>query len=117
VNKYTVLNHELSKLYKNISGKGPKYLKTYAVENILIVKINWYPEKIFNNFNNDNGQQIIKKVYKYIFSHWGQKARFVIEEKLAVKVTEFYYDENMALSENEKIIIFLLDQKLETGGV
>ena len=113
MNKYTKLNHELSKLYKNISGKGPKYLKTYAVENILIVKINWYPEKIFNNFNDDNGQQIIKKAYKYIFEYWGQKAGCIIEKQLELKVTEFYYDENMALSENEKIIIFLLDRKIE----
>ncbi|MGP3779182.1 Na-translocating system protein MpsC family protein [Halanaerobium saccharolyticum] len=113
MNKYTALNHELSKLYKNISGKGPKYLKTYAVENILIVKINWYPEKIFTNFNDDHGQQIIKKAYKYIFEYWGQKARCIIEKRLKLKVTDFYYDENMALSENEKIIIFLLDQKIE----
>lgn len=113
MNKYAALNHELSKLYKNIAGKGPKYLKTYAVENILIVKINWYSEKIFNNFNDNHGQQIIKKVYKYIFEFWGQKAKCIIEKVLKFKVTDFYYDENMALSENEKIIIFILDDILE----
>ncbi|TDO78290.1 uncharacterized protein YbcI [Halanaerobium saccharolyticum] len=111
--KYATLNHELSKVYKKISGKGPKYLKTYALENILIIKINWYPEKIFSNFKTDEGKQIIKKTYKYIFNNWGKEARKIIEEILDCKVTEFYYDQNMALSENEKIIIFILDNKIE----
>jgi uncharacterized protein YbcI len=113
VNKYAALNHELSKLYKNISGKGPKYLKTDAVENILIIKINWYPEKIFSNFTTSDGQTIIKKTYKHIFSKWGEEAKEIIEDVLNYKVTDFYYDENMALSENEKIIIFLLDKIIE----
>lgn len=115
MNKYAELNQELSKLYKEVSGKGPKYLKTYAIENILVIKINWYPEKIFTNFNN-NGHQIIKDTYKHIFNNWGKKANLVIEEIMDLKVTEFYYDENMALSDNEKIVIFLLDQKIELGG-
>lgn len=113
MNKYAALNQELSRIYKNISGKGPKYLKTYALENILIIKINWYSEKIFSNFNTDEGRQIIKKTYKHIFDNWGREAKKVIDELLNLKVTEFYYDENMALSENEKIIIFILDNKIE----
>jgi uncharacterized protein YbcI len=113
VKEYGTLNQELSKVYKKISGKGPKYLKTYAVENILIIKINWYSEKIFSNFNTADGEQIIKKTYKHIFREWGKAAREIIEDVLKLKVTEFYYDENMALSENEKIIIFLLNNKLE----
>lgn len=113
MNKYAALNHELSKLYKNVSGKGPKYLKAYAVENILIIKINWYPEKIFNNFSTNDGKAIIKETYKHIFDKWGEEAKTIIEEVLNYKVTDFYYDENMALSENEKIIIFLLDKIIE----
>jgi uncharacterized protein YbcI len=113
VKKYASLNHELSKVYKEISGKGPKYLKTYALENILIIKINWYSENIFNNFKSDTGKEIIKKTYKHIFNQWGKKAKDFIEEILDCRVTEFYYDENMALSENEKIIIFILDNKIE----
>lgn len=112
MNEYVTLNHKLSKLYKEISGRGPKYLKTYAVENILVVKINWYPEKIFDSFNTDNGQLIIKKTYKHIFNKWGEKSRGIIEEIMKLKVTEFYFDENMALSKNEKILIFLLDKKI-----
>lgn len=110
--KYGELNKKLSEVYKNISGKGPKYLKTYAVENILIIKINWYSEKIFSNLTTDDGKKIIKKTYKHIFKVWEENAREIIEDVLNLKVTEFYYDENMALSENEKIIIFLLNNKL-----
>ncbi|MFW5891248.1 MAG: Na-translocating system protein MpsC family protein [bacterium] len=112
MNEYVTLNHKLSKLYKKISGRGPKYLKTYAVENILVVKINWYPEKIFSNFNTDTAEDIIKNTYRHIFNQWGEKSRGIIEEIMKLKVTDFYFDENMALSENEKIIIFLLDKKI-----
>jgi len=113
VKKYTALNHELSQVYKKISGKGPKYLKTYELENILIIKINWYPEKIFSNFTTEEGKQIIKDTYKHIFNEFDKEARNIIEEILDCKATEFYYDENMALAENEKIIIFILDSKIE----
>lgn len=109
---YAELNHKLSKVYKRISGKGPKYLKTYELENILIIKINWYSEKIFSNFTTDDGKQIIKKTYKHIFTKFGEEASEIIGNTLDCQVTEFYYDENMALADNEKILIFILNSKI-----
>lgn len=117
MSNFAALNHELSKLYKNIAGKGPKYLKSHAIENILIIKINWYPEKIFESFDTQSGESIIKKAYKHIFTKWGEKAKGVIEDILGIKVSQFYYDENMALSDNEKIVIFLLEQKLDSREI
>lgn len=109
--QFLELNQELAKLYKETTGRGPKTLKSYRLDNLLIVKVNWYEEKIFKNINKcDEGSSIIKKTYKSIFKFWGDEAKKIIKSFLDCNVSEIFFDAEMALNNSDKIIVFLLEE-------
>lgn len=109
--QFLELNQELAKLYKEITGRGPKSLKSYQLDNLLIIKMNWYEEKIFTSIKSyDEGRSIIQKTYKSIFKFWGDEAKNIIKSFIGCDVAEMFFDDQMALHNSDKIIVFLLKE-------
>lgn len=110
--QFLELNQELGKLYKKITGRGPETLKSYRLDNLLIVKLNWYEEQIFASIkNNEDGSRIIKKTYKSIFNKWGNEAKKIIQTFFGCSASDMFFDEEMALKKSDKILVFLLEEK------
>ncbi|PUU90160.1 Na-translocating system protein MpsC family protein [Halanaerobium sp.] len=113
MHNFSDLNKELSNLYKEYTGRGPKYIKSYFVDDVLIIKINWYEEKIFNKIANDeHGKNVVKTTYKNILKYWGEEAKKAIENVTGIDVLGMYFDEEMALLNNDKVVVFLLNNTL-----
>lgn len=111
MDEFLDLNQELAKNYKKITGRGPKTLKSYRLDNLLIVKLNWYEEQIFSHIKNyEDGSRIIKKTYKSIFNYWGKEAKKTIKFFINCDVLEMFFDAEMALNKSDKIIVFLLEE-------
>lgn len=107
------VNEDLSKIYKEMTGKGPKKLKTYIVDNLLIVKFDWYNEYIFDVIDNNGGDDSsLKNVIEDLFIIAKPKYIEVVESNIGIKVKKLYFDIQNIENKVEKVAVFLMEEKI-----
>ena len=107
------INEDLSKIYKELTGKGPKKLKTYIVDNMIIVKFDWYNEYIFDVIDNYGGDdRALKGIIEDLFNI--SKAKFIrsVENNLDLKVKKVYFDIKNVEAKIEKIAVFMMEEPI-----
>lgn len=106
----------MAKIYKDLTGKGPKTLKTCIIEDLIIIKFSFYDIETLNNFKKIefNGEKIISVIYRAVFEHIKPQIKDYIEKNINTNVKDIFFDaENNAMSE-EKIMVIVFEKTINS---
>lgn len=108
------LNILLSQFYKKIVGKGPKSLKTYFLEDMIIVKFDWYSESILEELGQTkSGREILQNIYRELLKNKKNELKKIVENLLKLKVQKIFFDADAADGREEKVVVFLMEDNIE----
>ena len=114
LNKLSKLNEQLAQLYKELTGKGPKSLKTYFNEDLVIIKFELYDIKPLNRLEIiEEGRNILPLIYKTLYKNIKPQIESIIEKSLEIKVNSVFFDAEKNAFNKEKIIVVLLDEIIQ----
>ena len=107
------LNKELSSLYKKIVGRGPKFLKTFIHEDMIIVRFDWYKETVIKKlYKSKRGENIASNMYRELFLLFKNEIKKAIKKITGVEVKRLYFDSNIQYTDEDKFLIILLKEKI-----
>jgi len=110
---FAKINEDLSKVFKRILGTGPKSIKTCIVDDIVVVKFDWYDEEIIEVIESyDENISSVKNVIEDLFIISREEFKRVIENHLNIKVKKMYFDITHIEIDLEKIAVFLMEEKV-----
>lgn len=114
LSKTANINEEISKIYKEITGSGPKKLKTFIVEDMIIVRFDWYNEHIIKKINECKGDNSsVVGVIEDLFEIARPQFIKAVENCFNLKVTKMYFDAKNIEQGKEKVVIFLMEEKID----
>ncbi|MFT9485949.1 MAG: Na-translocating system protein MpsC family protein [Tepidibacillus sp.] len=99
------LNIALSRFHKEITGRGPKQIRTKITENIVVVKFIPYPEPIFKHLAKiETGREMLKEITKILFENTKDEIKNVLKDLVHTEVRDLFFDGNIE-NESEEIIL------------
>lgn len=114
MSELSLLNETIAKIYKDLTGKGPKSLKTYFNEDLIIIKFELYDIKPIDRLEKiKKGEKILISFYQLIFEDIKPKIKSTIEGFSGIKVKSIFFDAERSAFSNEKIIVVLLEDSLD----
>lgn len=107
------INEDLSKVFKRILGTGPKSIKTCIVDDIVVVKFDWYNEEIIEVIESyDENISSVKNIIEDLFIVSREEFKRVVENHLNIKVKKMYFDSTHIEINIEKVAVFLMDEQV-----
>jgi uncharacterized protein YbcI len=106
------ITKQANSLYKDLLGTGPKNLKTYIVEDMVIVRVNGkllpFEQRLLEG---KGGVEMVKDIRKALHEATTQKFSQGIENLTGKKVISSHSD--VSTKTGEIVKIFILDKDLE----
>lgn len=106
------ITKQINSLYKELLGTGPKNVKTYVVEDMVIVRIDGRLLPIEQRLlEGKGGIKIVKDIRKALHEATTEKFSKIIEEISSKKVISSHSD--VSTKTGEIVHVFILNQNLE----
>lgn len=113
MDKLSLLNETIARIYKDLTGKGPKSLKTYINEDLIIIKFEIYDIKPIEQLEQiKKGEKTLISIYQIIFEEIKPKIKSTIEKFSETKAKSIFFDAKGNAFSDEKIIVILLEESV-----
>ena len=102
----------LTKFEKEHLGRGPKEVRTYIIQDIILIRLQGMLSPAEENLATENdGTQLIKQLRRRLIESSREVLENIIIEKTNAKVKSLHTD--ISTHTGERVIIFVLDRNIE----